>query len=203
MFDGSEQMSPLKVEWRSANWSSIPQWWASTCQRQPLKLLVVHHLEWRQVLAFSRNAHKCWLILRTMFVFDWLVEFSNLLGTSVRTKHSFIVFGFLPSTVNCIWSNMELPGAANQEVDSTHTHTHHTQRDFQTSWLLWCLMWMSWKRLHVEWCGYLHHGLHTHTHRIARPPRDLAQGFRASDLSFLSLLSSFIQFLTSIGPGIK
>ena len=46
----------------------------------------------------------------------------------------------------------------------THIHTHtHTQTDFQTSWLLWCLLWMFWTRLHVSWCGYLHHVLHTHT----------------------------------------
>ena len=33
---------------------------------------------------------------------------------------------------------MELPGAANQEVDSTHTHTPHTERfsDFLTSLML-------------------------------------------------------------------
>ena len=96
---------------------------------------------------------------------------------------------------------MELPGAANQEVDATHTHTPHTERfsDFLTSLMLDVDV------LEKTSCGmiWLFASWITHTHRIARPPRDLAQGFRATDLSFLSLLSSFTQFLTSIGTGIK
>ena len=99
------------------------------------------------------------------------------------------------------------PGGGFDTHTHTHIHTHtHTQTDFQTSWLLWCLLWMFWTRLHVSWCGYLHHVLHTHKKLPGRLETwyGCLQSFRTTDLSFLShFFKSLIQFLTSIGTGLE